>query len=210
MKISKLVSGLLAVAGTILLVGSVFVCFAALSSPAKAVKPTQEANALAQKVLKALDEGDFDAVEGCLYGSPALGLDREPATAEGKRLWDAYRDSIAVTTDEYCYGEGTSIYQTAQVTAMDIGKTLSGMDQRAGALLKQRLDAQEDSFAFLGEDGQISQTLRDEMRMQALQEALAEPETVTRQITFQLIGQDGTWWILPDQALLDILSGGLN
>lgn len=210
MKISKLVSGLFAVAGTILLVGSVFVCFAALSSPAKAVKPTQEANALAQKVLKALDEGDFNAVEGCLYGSPALGLDREPATAEGKRLWDAYRDSIAVTTDEYCYGEGTSIYQTAQVTAMDIGKTLSGMDQRAGALLKQRLDAQEDSFAFLGEDGQISQTLRDEMRMQALQEALAEPETVTRQITFQLIGQDGTWWILPDQALLDILFGGLN
>ena len=41
-------------------------------------------------------------------------------------------------------------------------------------------------------------------------EALAEPETMTAQITFQLIEQDGQWWVLPDQALLDVLSGGRN
>ena len=117
---------------------------------------------------------------------------------------------MEVTKDDGCYSEGTSIYQTAQVTCMDIGQTLSGLGQRAGALLTQKLDEQEDPTALLGEDGQIPQTLRDEIRMQALQEALAEPETMTAQITFQLIEQDGQWWVLPDQALLDVLSGGRN
>lgn len=210
MKISKLASAVFAVVGTVLLTGSIIASFAALSIPAKAVKPTQEANRLAQKVLGALDDGDFSAVEGCLYGKPTLGLDREPATTEGKLFWDAYRDSVAVTTDETCYGEGTNIYQTARISAMDIPGTLDKLGQRAGELLKQRLDSEAESSALLGEDGQISQTLRDEIRMQALQDVLAEPETVTTQITFQLVEQDGQWWAVPDQAMLDILSGGLS
>ena len=210
MKISKLASAVFAVVGTVLLVGAIVVSFAALNSPSRAVKPTQEANNFAQEVLGALDTGDFTAVEGYFYGKPSLGLDREPATEEGKRIWKAYWDSVAVTTDERCFGEGTGIYQTAQVTVMDIAETLSGLDRRAGELLKQRLDAQEDHTALLGEDGQLPQTLRDELRTQALQEALEERKTVTTQITFQLIEKDGQWWALPDQAMLDILSGGLR
>ena len=210
MKISKLASAVFAVVGTVLLAGSIAVSFAALNSPAKAVKPTEEANAFAQTVLSALDDGDFPAVEGYLYGKPSLGLDREPATEEGKRIWNAYRDSAAVAADERCFGEGTGIYQTAQVTVMDIGETLSGLDRRTGELLKQRLDTQEEHTALLGEDGQIPQALRDELRAQAVKEALAEPKTVNTQITFQLIEKDGQWWVLPDQAMLDILSGGLN
>ena len=70
---------------------------------------------------------------------------------------------------------------------MDIPQTLSQLDKRAGELLKKKLDEQEDHFALLGEDGQIPQTLKEELRTKAFQEALAEPETVTAQITFQLI-----------------------
>ena len=210
MKISKLASAVFSAAGTVLLVGSIVLSYAALGRPAQAVKPTEEANACARNVLSALDDGDFSEVEGCLYGKPSLGLEREPATAEGNRIWDAYRDSITVITDEACFGEGTNIYQTAQVPAMDSSETLSRMDRRAGELLKQKLDEQEDHFALLDEDGQIPQTLRDTLRAQAFEEALADPETVTTQITFQLIEKDGTWWVVPDQAMLDVLSGGLN
>lgn len=210
MKISKLASAVFSAAGTVLLVGSIVLSYAALGRPAQAVKPTEKANACARNVLSALDDGDFSEVEGCLYGKPSLGLEREPATAEGNRIWDAYRDSITVITDEACFGEGTNIYQTAQVTAMDISETLSRMDRRAGELLKQKLDEQEDHFALLDEDGQIPQNLRDTLRAQAFEEALADPETVTTQITFQLIEKDGTWWVVPDQAMLDVLSGGLN
>lgn len=210
MKISKLASAVFAVVGTVLLVGSIGAGFWGLSKPSKAVKPTQEAYDFAQEVLNALDSGDLAAVAAYFYARPSLGLDREPATAEGRELWNAYRSSMEVTTDERCYGEGTGIYQTAQVTYMDIAQTLSDLDRRTGALLKQELDAAEDPTDPLGEDGQIPQTLRDKLRTAAFREALEDAKTVTTQITFQLIEEDGQWWILPDQALLDILSGGLN
>ena len=210
MKISKLVSGLFAALGSVLLAGSIVTSFAALSKPAKAVKPTQEANACAQSVLRALDDGDLSKVEEYFYGKPTLGLEREPATAEGKQIWNAYRDSIAVTTDGYCYGEGTNIYQTAKVTAMDITGTLSQWDKGAGELLKQKIDAAEDPAVLLDEGGDVPQTLKDELRGQALTQALADAKTVTTQITFQLIEKDGQWWAVPDQAMLDVLSGGLH
>lgn len=210
MKISKLASAMFFAAGTVLLVGSVVMSFAALSRPAKAVKPTQEANACAQSVLRALDDGDLSKVEEYFYGKPTLGLEREPATAEGKQIWNAYRDSIAVTTDGYCYGEGTNIYQTAKVTAMDITGTLSQWDKGAGELLKQKIDAAEDPAVLLDEGGDVPQTLKDELRGQALTQALADAKTVTTQITFQLIEKDGQWWAVPDQAMLDVLSGGLH
>ena len=210
MKISKLASAMFFAAGTVLLVGSVVMSFAALSRPAKAVKPTQEANACAQSVLSALDDGDLSKVEEYFYGKPTLGLEREPATAEGKQIWNAYRDSIAVTTDGYCYGEGTNIYQTAKVTAMDITGTLSQWDKGAGELLKQKIDAAEDPAVLLDEGGDVPQTLKDELRGQALTQALADAKTVTTQIPFQLIEKDGQWWAVPDQAMLDVLSGGLH
>ena len=210
MKISKLASAMFFAAGTVLLVGSVVMSFAALSRPAKAVKPTQEANACAQSVLRALDDGDLSKVEEYFYGKPTLGLEREPATAEGKQIWNAYRDSIAVTTDGYCYGEGTNIYQTAKVTAMDITGTLSQWDKGAGELLKQKIDAAEDPAVLLDEGGDVPQTLKDELRGQALTQVLADAKTVTIQITFQLIEKDGQWWAVPDQAMLDVLSGGLH
>ena len=210
MKISKLASAMFFAAGTVLLVGSVVMSFAALSRPAKAVKPTQEANACAQSVLRALDDGDLSKVEEYFYGKPTLGLEREPATAEGKQIWNAYRESIAVTTDGYCYGEGTNIYQTAKVTAMDITGTLSQWDKGAGELLKQKIDAAEDPAVLLDEGGDVPQTLKDELRGQALTQALSDAKTVTTQITFQLIEKDGQWWAVPDQAMLDVLSGGLH
>lgn len=210
MRISKLASAVFAVAGTVLLIGSVVMSFVALGRPTTAVEPTQEANDVARSVLSALDHGDLSNVGTYFYGAPALGLDREPATAEGKQIWNAYRDSITVTADEGCYAEGTTIYQTAQVTALDISEALSRLDEEAAALLSKRLETAEDPAALLDENGEVPQTLKDELCAQALTQVLADAKTVTTQITFQLIEKDGQWWAVPDQAMLDVLSGGLH
>ena len=210
MRISKLASAVFAVVGTVLLIGSVVMSFVALGRPTTAVEPTREANDVAQSVLSALDHGDLSKVGTYFYGAPALGLDREPATAEGKQIWNAYRDSITVTADEGCYGEGTSIYQTAQVTALDISEALSRLDEEAAALLNQKVETAEDPAALLDENGEVPQTLKDELRAQALTQVLADANTVTTRITFQLMEQDGQWWVLPDQAMLDVLSGAVK
>ena len=210
MKISKLASAVFAVVGTVLLVGSVVVSFVALNMPTTAVEPTREANDFAQSVLSALDNGDLSQVGTYFYGQPSLDLDREPASAEGKQIWNAYRDSIAVTADDKCYGEGANIYQTAQVTALDMVEALSRLDGETAVLLNQKVETAEDPVAVLDENGEVPQALKDELRGQALTQVLADAKTVTTQITFQLMEKDGQWWVLPDQAMLDVLSGRLK
>ena len=210
MRISKLASAVFAVAGTVLLIGSVVMSFVALSKPSTAVAPTQEANDFAQSVLSVLNDGNFADVAGFFYGRPSLELDREPATAEGKQIWNAYRDSITVTADEGCCAEGTTIYQTAQVTALDISEALSRLNGEAAALLSKRLETAEDPAALLDENEEVPQALKDELRCQALTQVLADAKTVTTRITFQLMEQDGQWWVLPDQAMLDVLSGAVK
>lgn len=211
MKISKLAAAVFAVVGTVLLVGSIAASFVGLSSSTKAVKPSEEANDAAQAVLNALDSGDFVGVAAYFYGTPSLGLDREPATAAGKQLWQAYRDSVSVTSGTGCYSEGSEIYRTAEITAMDISSVTSQLGRRAAELLgKKRAEAEEPS-QLLDEDGQFPQSMKEEALTQALQDLLAEnPKTVTRQVTLKLVQQDGQWLAVPDKALLEILSGGLD
>ena len=203
MKISKLASGLFAAVGSALLVGSVVLCFVGLNQPSRGIQPPEEAAACADAVLEAVGSGDFDRAAKLLYGQPELDL-------FARLTENQLRNSIAVITDESCYGEGTNIYQTAQVTTMDITGTLAQLENRASGLLKQKLESAEDPAALLDGNGEVQKTLKDEIRTQALTQVLSDAKTVTTQITFQLIEKDGQWWALPDQALLNILSGGLG
>ena len=211
MKLSKLASAVFAVMGTVLLVGSIGLCMVSWSRPFAGIQPPDGAKDCAQAVLEALDSGDFSAAAQRFSGQPDLGLDREPAAAEGKQLWDAYRASVVVETADGCYSTGTEIYQDAAVTAMDLTAVMAQLNSRAAELLKQKLEEAEDPNAILGEAGEVPQQLRDEVRTQALTEALnGSAKTVTRNITLKLVQQDGRWWAVPDTALLEVLSAGLG
>ena len=49
----------------------------------------------------------------------------------------------------------------------------------------------------------VNQTLRE-----ALQQVLSQDaKTLTREVTVKLVKRDGSWWVVPDQALLQALSG---
>ena len=52
--------------------------------------------------------------------------------------------------------------------------------------------------------------LVEEVLSQAVVQALAEDgQLVTRDVTLNLICRDGQWWAVPDQALLQAISGGV-
>lgn len=211
MKISKLAALAFAAVGTVLLVGSIVLCFVGLNQPSKGIQPPEEAAACADGVLEAVGSGDFDRAAKLLYGQPELGLDREPASAAGQQLWQAYRGSVSVTSEAGCYSEGSEIYRTAEITAMDVSAVMSQLGSRAAELLRNKLEEAEDPAGLLDESGQVPQSMKEELLTQALRELLAEsPQTVTRQVTLKLVQQDGQWRAVPDQALLDLLSGGLG
>ena len=113
MKLRKIAAGLLAAAGSLLMIGAVVACLGAVNKAATPVPQPEGVGEFAQEFLDTLDKGDFSGAAKCLYGSPDLGLDKEPATESGKQLWQAYRDSVSVEYSDYCYSEGTNLYQSA-------------------------------------------------------------------------------------------------
>lgn len=211
MKLSKLAAGLFAAAGIILLAGSIVLCLTSWNRSARGLQPPEAAQACAEAVMEAVDSGDFAAAEKFLYGQPDLGVDREPAQEAGKLLWQAYRDSISVEFRGDCYEVESDFYRDARVTALDIAGVTAQLDSRAASLLQQRLESAEDPEQMLEENQEVPQALKEEILMQALNEVLAQAEnTVTRDVTLKLVNRDGQWWAVPDKALLEILSGGLN
>lgn len=210
MKLRKIAAGLLAAAGSLLLAGSVAACLGAVNRPAAFAPHTDGVRDFAQEFLDTLDRGDFAGVEKCLYGSPDLGLEKAPDTESGKQLWQAYRDSVSVEYSDYCYSKGTNIYQSAKVTALDISAAMGKLNSTAAEILKSTLETAEDPNALLNEDGTIPDTLRQQALSQALTQVLSEGTTVTREMNVRLVKQDGQWWVVPDGALLAVLSAGLN
>lgn len=210
MKLRKIAAGLLAVAGSLLLAGSVVACLRAVNQPAASAPQTDGVRDFALEFLDTLDKGDLAGVEKCLYGAPDLGLTKEPATDAGKQLWQAYRDSITVDYSADCYSEGTNIYQSAKVTALDLSAAMGKLNSTAAEILKNTLETAEDPTALLNEDGTIPDTLRQQALSQALTQVLSEGTTVTREMNVRLVKQDGQWWAVPDGALLAVLSAGLN
>lgn len=160
--------------------------------------------------LDTLDKGDLAGVEKRLYGEPDLGLTKEPATESGKQLWQAYRDSITVDYSDDCCSEGTNIYQSAKVTALDLSAAMGKLNSTAAEILKNTLETAEDPTDLLNEDGTIPDTLRQQALSQALTQVLSEGTIVTRDMNVRLVKQDGQWWAVPDGALLTVLSAGLN
>lgn len=210
MKLRKIAAGLLAFAGGLLLAGSVAACLGALNKPAAPAPQTDGVREFALEFLDKLDKGDFSGVEKCLYGSPDLGLEKAPATEAGQQLWQAYRDSVSVEYGDNCYSEGTNIYQSAKVTALDLPAAMGKLSSTGAEILKNTLETAEDPTALLDEDGTIPDTLRQQALSQALTRVLGEGQTVTREMKVRLVQEDGQWRVVPDGALLAVLSAGLN
>ena len=84
----------------------------------------------------------------------------------------------------------------------------AAVPQRAKALLEAKAAAAEDKTEIYNEDNSYRSELVNQALNDAVTQALSEDaQTVTRDVTLGLIYQDGAWWVVPDQALLQIISG---
>ena len=84
----------------------------------------------------------------------------------------------------------------------------SAEGKKREALLEAKAAAAEDKTEIYNEDNSYRNELVDQALNDAVTQALSEDaQTVTRDVTLGLIYQDGAWWVVPDQALLQIISG---
>lgn len=197
---------LFAVLGCGILFGSAYYCLTSLDAPAMMLRQPGEALACSENLMEALSSGDYAAASGCLQGQVDLGLDREPADEAGKLLWEAFQGSFTYEFTGACEATRTGVARTVRITTLDPATVNGQLSQRVDALLEARMEAAEDADDIYDESGNF----RQELLLEALEEALTEDAaTVTRELSLNLVYQNGQWWVVPDAALIQAISGGV-
>lgn len=182
-------SWIFAVAGTILLVGAILLCFASKDSSTKILENPEGAIACSDRLQACLEAGDLDGVGKLLYGTPDLGAAGTPEDPCAARLWQAYCESLSLTYHRLCLVDG-ELCREGELTVLNVAGVTEGMQRRARAALAGQSS---------GEEGETAPPDSREILMNALEDALREDgETIRKDVSVKLIFRDGQWWAIPD------------
>ena len=161
-------------------------------------------------MLEALCAGDYDTVSGCLYGEPDLGLDREAADPVGQLFWEALSDSYSYEICGDFHATASGVALDVVISAMDIDSVTVNLRQRAQQLLEERIDQAEDTSEIYDENNEFKEEFVMGALYDAARDALEQDaKEVSWEITLNLICKDGQWWIMPEQTLMQAVSGGI-
>ena len=208
MKIARFFAVIFGVLGCVLLLGSILLCLFSLKAPVRVLELPQEAVEVSERFAQALDGGDLKAAAQLVYGQPDLGAEGTPADPETAAVWNAYLDSMAFGYTGACQASGQDLARKGTVTMLDVSSVLEKLPERTQALVNQKIASAQDLSEVYDEAGHFREELVEAILQEALQQALSqEAKTVSREVTVKLIKRDGQWWVVPDQALLQALSG---
>ena len=161
------------------------------------------------EMMEAVCEGNYDKAGTYILGTPDLGVDEPPENPVGAMLWEAFLDSTEFTLVGQCYTTDVGVAQDVSFTYLDTTSVTSQLRERAEVLLNQRVEEAEDVSEIYDENNEYREAVVMEALKVAVQAALLEDaKTVTVTVTVNLKHQDGQWWVIADNALLDALSGG--
>ncbi len=208
MNVKKLVSALFALAGTVLLVGAAVLCLSGLNAGVRIVELPQGAEDCAQAFQEALAAGDLDTAAALLYGQPDLGTGT-PEDAQTALVWEAFRGSLELRFSGSFYATDSGLFRDGELSVLDLSSVTASLEPLAQESLTALAEEAEDPSALYEED-QLREDVLQQVLLQALEQALEQPAQSTYETTLQLLYQDDQWWIVPDQALLKALSGGLE
>lgn len=210
MKINKFFSALFGLLGTALAVGSVYICLSAKNQPVVLLRAPGAAAVVAEDMMAAVSEGDFAAAGKLMYGEPDLGADWASDSAVNTLVWDAFLESFDYRFRRDISATDSGVVMEGMITALDIPSVTANLGERARALLAQRVEQAEDVSEIYDENNDYREDFVMEVLYDAACQALEEDARyVQRQVSINLIYQQDRWWVMPDQALLQAISGGI-
>lgn len=210
MNTNKHLSSFFALLGAILLLSAVVLSLLALNAPARLLFGTTEADARTQALMDALCEKNYAAASALMLGNPQLDADSTPDSSLGALLWEAYADSLSYEFSGSCYAGESGVCRDVTITALDIPALMVSLKDQAQTLLRKGA-ASANPEEIYNEDGSYQDAfLTDALKDGAAALLSQRIPTASRTITLHLTARDGQWYILPEQALLDVIAGGMR
>lgn len=208
MKNAKFLSIFFAVIAVVMIAATAvgYVCFH--RQPPMLQTPIEDAEARTEMLMEAICSGDYAAAGESLYGKPELQWDQETAAWLSTRLWQAYGESMSYAFSGSCYATGSGIYRDVTITALDVPALSPKIQERFDLLLEPYLTVSRYDSEIYDENGVLLQDFTADILHQAVEQILLEENaSVDYQITLELTFQDGQWWVVPEQPLIDIIAG---
>lgn len=199
----KLFSSLFAVVGTLLMVGTALLCLLNLNAQPHVLVFPQEASLQAQAFAEAVNRGDLEGAGQYLYGQPQLTADAQWDDPAKDQIWDAYLESLSCVPVQDPKAEDDVISWQVQLKLLDISALMESWQQQTSEILAAQQTEEGEEPTEQEQEEALSAALS-----RGLEKALAgERRTLTQEVTLNLIYREGQWWVSPDTALLQLLSG---
>lgn len=210
MKKQKWISLLFGLLAALLIAGAVLLSLSGRNMPVALLALSDSAEDCTVQFADKLNGGDLEGALTLIAGNISTSFSDEEASVLSDALWQWYLDSITVEFPGDCYATDAGICRDAVVEAMSIPDVLAILQERATGLLSNAVATVGEAYAYNEEGGYreefVMETLRD-----GIAEILAEGDRIYhREITLQLVYENSQWRILPDPALVEILSGGMR
>jgi hypothetical protein len=190
---------------------ALLICFSPISRQPILLSPSKEATQQSVEMLDALCRGDYTAAEQYLLGQPSLGADRPAADEAGRLFWDAFVESLSYEIQGPCLATDSGLAQTVAISYLDIDATSTTLRQRSEALLASRLANSKNTYDVYDGNNNYREDVVMEVLCQAVADALQEDavyRTVT--VTVNMVHSNGQWWIVPDNDLINAISGSVT
>ena len=211
MKALKVIASiLLTVVGLSAAAAAVYLCTQFVDAKPMLLTPPDVARSKVIMLMNAVSEGDYEEASQAIYGTPSLGVDREAADEVGVLIWEAFQGSISYELLGECYTTEQGLAQDVSITCMDVTSVTVNLKERSQTMLEQRVTEAEDVSEIYDENNEYREDFVMEVLRDAVEDALEEDATkMTVELTVNLSYQDGKWWVVADEALLDAISGGI-
>ena len=210
MILKKMLGVILVLVGLVLAVGGIMVSFASLDAEPVLISEPVEASSKVTDLMDAVMACDYEKASSVIYGNPQLGLDREPEDEVTRMLWKAFTDSQTYELKGECVADNSGLTQQVVMTYLDIYSVTANLSDRSEAILMERIENAANSDEIYDENNDYREDFVMAVLRDAVEDALAEDaKTLTMELTVNLSYQDGKWWVIADEALLDAISGGI-
>ena len=185
-------------------------CKSYMNEPPILLTPPHLARSQVVTLMNAICDGEYEKASQTILGAPDLGIDREASDATGTLIWNAYLDSLSFELIGECYTTEAGLAQKVALTSLDIASVTRNLKERSIPLLEQRVSEAKNTSDVYDENNEYREDFVMDVLYDAVTDALREDAQIqTVELTVNLCFQDGSWWVIADNALLDAISGGI-
>lgn len=206
----KFFAVLLGLVGMCAAAAAIYLSMNYLNAQPMLLTPPDVARSKVIMLMNAVCDGDYEEASQSIYGTPSLGAEREAANEVGALIWAAFQDSISYELVGECYTTEQGLAQNVVVTCLDMTSVTEQLRERSQPMLEQRVAEAKNMDDIYDENNEYREDFVMDVLYDAASDALEEnTRELTMELTINLSYQNGKWWVIADEALLDVISGGI-